>query len=659
MTARVDLASPSRSRRARLANVIVAAVIGAACFARSDPQLDSFVRAEASFFATDFQAAERDYAEAQASDASVEHRLSAALARAAIAWRIPRDRPSALARLSDADALHSNAARVERERSRLLALMGDESGAEAAARRAVAAAENPGERMQATVQLAAVIVDRGLRIRLDEGSLDASDIAPLREAVALLTPIVRAEPGLPAVARKLVTAATLAADGPALLEGWLSCYLVGTGSLDDGPLAEPRRTLTTLLPGWHGSHTDDDALVRALAGSAFAEEAAAVARSAGADIAPGIRSARSTEVVAYARWARDVRRITDEYYRQVALGEGDARAWLASFDAAGRELWPRIAWGGKSAPHYDRERLAAELDRRFGVELKLEKSAGAKDLHLGHRVVDERRTVRQYGREADVRFVALDGMVSNGYQSWAWDGRAEHGGWANASMIVQVRSSYVGAALSAWHAVSDPAVTRSIAEKIALDSERDEARGRSTPVAYFPSVVERMRRDASAELVEGLRATGLTGRDLQAAFVREYARLQRESSIFAHEGRHAIDQRMGVLGGGGWWWDREFRAKLSEVAFAPRPRLALEAIMFSNIGDRTAHGRANQRIMEGVLAWMREHQGDIAGLHPSDPLLPQLPQMSDAQLRAAFASMDPLRKGKPGPAADAGEARSR
>jgi hypothetical protein len=39
---------------------------------------------------------------------------------------------------------------------------------------------------------------------------------------------------------------------------------------------------------------------------------------------------------------------------------------------------------------------------------------------------------------------------------------------------------------------------------------------------------------------------------------------------------------------------------------------------------------------------MTAHARTIAGLHPGAPLLPQLPLLTDAQLRAAFQSLDPF-----------------
>ena len=87
--------------------------------------------------------------------------------------------------------------------------------------------------------------------------------------------------------------------------------------------------------------------------------------------------------------------------------------------------------------------------------INLGRTAGYYDLHMGHSVVDQRREVEQYGRKADVRFVQLDHIVSNGFQSWAWEDGGQHGGWGGSTLIVQIRSVYVEEPLNIWRALHD------------------------------------------------------------------------------------------------------------------------------------------------------------------------------------------------------------
>ena len=80
----------------------------------------------------------------------------------------------------------------------------------------------------------------------------------------------------------------------------------------------------------------------------------------------------------------------------------------------------------------------------------------------------------------------------------------------------------------------------------------------------------------------------------------------------------------------------------SAIAFSSRPKLSLGGILHPEIGEPTPHGRANTRVMLGLIAWMRAHAAEIPGFDGSLPVLPQLPLLDDDQLRAAFRSMDPL-----------------
>jgi hypothetical protein len=141
-------------------------------------------------------------------------------------------------------------------------------------------------------------------------------------------------------------------------------------------------------------------------------------------------------------------------------------------------------------------------------------------------------------------------------------------------------------------------------------------------------------------MLAALRARGLRGESLRLAFLAGYERAKLESTIFAHEGRHAIDK---TLGESFTPADLEYRAKISQVVFAPEPRIALGGIFDANIGDASPHGQANERLMKGIVAWMSSHAAEIAQLDRSRPLLPQFDRLTDDQIREAFASLDPMR----------------
>jgi hypothetical protein len=112
-----------------------------------------------------------------------------------------------------------------------------------------------------------------------------------------------------------------------------------------------------------------------------------------------------------------------------------------------------------------------------------------------------------------------------------------------------------------------------------------------------------------------------------------------ETSIWAHEGRHSIDQKIFKIRNGA---ELEFRAKLSEIAFSSPSRMT--SSILSPVGGSSAHGAANKRVLEGLVAWMGTHAAEIPGLDKSSPLLPQLDKLSAQQLLAAVRGMDPILK---------------
>ena len=210
--------------------------------------------------------------------------------------------------------------------------------------------------------------------------------------------------------------------------------------------------------------------------------------------------------------------------------------------------------------------------------------------------------------------------------------------WASDTEIIQVRDAYADGPLKVWHSRTDPAVLARNAKSLERDSITDVVRARANAIAYFPSVNARLRRDAQVQLMDSLKRSGLTGRDLELAFVRTYGDFIDEGSIFAHEGRHAIDKTIHIRDSTAT--NLEYQAKLSQIAFGPVPKLGLEGILEPNIGDATSHGTADARLLGELLDWMR-HNGFSDG-PGAQPLPIQLPTLTDNQLRAAVRSLDPL-----------------
>ena len=326
--------------------------------------------------------------------------------------------------------------------------------------------------------------------------------------------------------------------------------------------------------------------------------------------------------------------------RRVARGGAAAnlRAALMSFEAA-------LAAAASLTGERRQALLAA-----YGLYGSAGTTEGFASVHLGHVVQRERLAVDQYGHRADVDYLAIDNMISNGYLSWLWDGDAASGGWAeDGPTIVQVRPEYTSAVLNGWRIAHDRAQRADLLARLPEREAADRAALRSAAVAYLPGLQTRLRLQFVDQVAARARAVAGARGDLRRAFLGEYWRAVVQQSMAIHEGRHALDDGLLPRGCRRDLALLEYRAKLSELALADYPRLALFNIDDSEIGASTQHGRANARVMAAYAAWAGSHRAQIAGYDGRLPALLQLDRLTDGQIRAAARSLDPL--ARPGAAA--------
>lgn len=637
---------PSTIPHFRIVVPLVLFLVAAAPAARPAPAPSgepSIQAADQVFYQHDIAGAAEIYRAVDA-DAGAEAgvRADAALRYAMIEWRFYERPEAARAALDGAMARGAKVADLLAGRADLEIAGRRFAPAREAALRSLLMSRTPAERTAARLRWAKAVAGD-----------PASDRSQLADAVSVLRRLVADDPGALEPSRFLLRAALRAGNGPAALEGWRSYYRVPPAGKPYPLLEGAYGELEAILPGWQG--TADAAttvrLVRAMGASRFFEEAALVARLPG--VTPEAR-ARVSELLAYADFIKAVGGLADSYYRRTAVGK-------TSPDDLDRPLlglilasWENMSLPGKP-PVPDTEGLDPNrveqilaqiqpavthaLAARYGTYVNVGETAGYHDLHMGHTVLDEKRTVEQYGHEAEVHLVLLDEMVSNGFESWAWAYRSQHGGWATPDAIYQVRPAYADAPIKGWKRLTDPDARRDWDEEIARDAAGDDARAEADPDAYLPGLKGRLEREAEQSLRDRLAARGLSDGPLRTAFLRELEGAAQESSVFVHEGRHVIDKLLGIEDPA----ELEYRAKLSEIAFAKQPRAALAAsIVAPNIGDKTPHGRANLRVMRGLVGWMDAHRSEIAGLDAARPLLPQLDLLTDDQLRGAARSLDPL-----------------
>jgi hypothetical protein len=551
------------------------------------------------------------YRKAAISDPDPKRRDRAHIRAARIDWHVFQDATSArttLAKVQDAESA------LERARMEIH-LTHDFKAARAAADRAMQVATKQADNVDAHLLHATATIEEARQARL--AGRCPKDVDALRSAMVELRGVIDTIGPQVDPSRLLLNAALMSGDDATALQAWRWYYA-------DVPSAVPASIPARPELGY------------ALAKSKLFEEAELVLRD---PCAPAEADAATRDLLTYATSLRRVRTLADEHHRAIARGTNDDDKMRKAIEKEAEALWNALSWNG-ARPKFSLEAAAKEFDRRFGAVVTLGDVDGAANVVVGHRVVDEKRQVEQYGHRAAIRFVQLDGMYAIGYLGWLTRGQTGTGGWNGDDDIVQIRPMYANGPIRRWRRITDSELRAKQEEEIADETRRDLERGKNGRLEYFRGLDLRLQRQFADGLRDSLAATGLSGDALRDAFIKRAREIEFASSIWAHEGRHAIDKQVFKIDND---TELEYRAKLSEVAFAPAPRAGLSAIL-SILGGSGAHAKANERVLKGVEKWMRANAGAIARIDQTRPLLPQLDLLTDDQLREAFRSLDPLAK---------------
>jgi hypothetical protein len=558
-----------------------------------------------------------------AADSSRVDRVTAFRALARYAWQFDGDLAAARGELEAARGIGEQASALWAQQARIELAARRVPEALASAERALATARGATDRIEADLLTGHVLLARG-------------EPAALQRAASLLIAVLERRPGHAETSEALLGTALALDDGALVLEAWKSYFWIVDGGEVTPLLRAPLATLTALAPRWRGQplgEADRLALALALGRSRWFRPAAQIARSLGA-VGPELEA-----LMAYQAFTERVAQVNADFYPRIARGLRDySAAYDAAVHAAAIPLWAALEPGKPFAP----EPFFALIRARFGAEGYLGTTVGFHGMLVGHVIQDEQRTIEQYGYSSEFRYALIDRPLSTDFTSWY--GTTNVGGWGDASTMVQVRAAYTGEPFMRLAWVTDPDVRAVLIDQLARLRRDDLTLCAQDPYAPPASLANQLKLEASDRLHAQLVARGLRGRSLALAFVAESLRLNVEATVFAHEGRHALDQRHFPAEFAAMSDDeRELRAKLSEVAFSSDPKLALTgSVIGARLDASTGHGRANQRFRRLIVDWMRDHGAEIAGLEPAVPLILQVNRLTNDQLRALVRSADPL-----------------
>jgi hypothetical protein len=561
--------------------------------------------------------------------AGAKDKASALRELARIKWHIDGNAATALHDLSQADATGGSNCDSGKLRARIL----QESGRarELLDKTNMLAAQCKDAAEAGLVQLDAA--EAALDIASADAAARAGALARAKELLGNLHPDVRASLRASALALQL---GLLVGDSAAALQAWKDYFWLTETDVPQG-LKHPYRSATELFGAGLSRDAAPEARLQLVDLLVRAGFASAAERFAAINGLPGTAAGHPLwrKAAGYFQARKELQATIVASNRRVARG-GKADNLKGAVAKAQEQLMAAAGLRG------DPQRALLEA---YGLSGQVGDTDGYASVHFGHVVQSEQQSVEQYGHHAAVAFLALDNMISNGFNSWLWDGRAAAGGWTSPGpLIVQVRPEWTSAPLSAWSLFNGGSRRERLTARQAERMASDLAAVRDGSVVYLPGLADRLAMQVAQQV--GGRARQLAGRggDIRRAFLAEYWRANFKQSIVGHEGRHALDR--GLVRGLARLSDSnlEYRAKLSELAFADYPRLAFNNINEPSLGDDSAHGKANERMLRQFADWIAKHSGQVQGYDPALPAVVQIDRLTDAQMRAIARSLDPIAK---------------
>jgi hypothetical protein len=589
------------------------------------------------------QSREMYYAIIKDSDSKTADRVTALQKLAMQDWNIYKNYKGAAQKLDS--AVH-----LKTDLSASLALHGDidrQAGyftlGKANALKAINQSLNNTDSINAQVIYTQAIYDGNIAALKAGRPLNKTD---LLKSVGILNSVLNKQPGKPTPAQLLIGFCLLLQDGPGLFEAWKSFYFITTPKDINQVLVKPYNTLSRILPGWRNgrlSYADEKTLILAFSQSRFNDDAAIAAGYVfRKDKARLIADKEISLILQYQTFIKDIAKVNARFYPQVAQGLKDyEKQYDAAINAAAQRLWVKLG-RANTIKNYNQDAFFKAIKEKFGTEGYIGSTVGYYGMLMGHIIHNEEKEISQYGYKAKFRYINIDRMISLDFTTWY--GATNVGGWGDETTIYQVRRAYLNQPFERLSWVIDTAAKNKMLARIEKAKKEDIVRCKADPYADAAFLSLLITYNESVKLMDSLLATGLSKKEASSAFIAETMRRSIESTVFNHEGRHAIDQLFFKKEFDEMTDDeRELRAKYSEVRFATNPKLAFTGSIFGGDLDvNTNHGKANQRFRKIIVDWMQQHSSEITGLDATMPLMIQFNLLTDAQIVKMCEEADKL-----------------
>jgi len=421
-----------------------------------------------------------------------------------------------------------------------------------------------------------------------------------------------------------------------VLNAWKTYFRIPQNEQTTGLLAEAEAKITK---GFQ-SKKDIELLVKGLALSRFYDYAVMIMLQNNLDYDS---TDDLTDIYNYYFFLSDIEGLIYDYYRKKTFGTVSNDEYLKNYYSLCIDFWDKLSWENNKPLFYEKA-FEEELFKRFGTKINNGKGGNQIMFFAGHSVINDRRIIEQYNRQAKITYLSLDYIIGNIYPHWYF-GFFGVGGWATIDHeIIRIRTVTFNenSPLRAFNRLINEKEREYWLKEIKEKSIQDDSIASSNPYEILQGLSERMKYQCYNSIIDSLRLLHDNKYELKIHFLSYVNSVIVDASIYNHEGRHILDSYVDYPDNTMMFTseEREFRANLSGIAFSSDPKIIIAEGTLRR--EDPAHENANKRIIKGLVDWMEMNKQEIKGLNNTHPLLPQLYLLTNEQIVRAIRSFDPL-----------------
>ncbi len=338
----------------------------------------------------------------------------------------------------------------------------------------------------------------------------------------------------------------------------------------------------------------------------------------------------------YSRYLVEVEAATYAFYKKIAAGKENRQAFRNELEDIAEKYWGQF--GNEAKGLYQKRKFNDLIAKLFGARPTEGIVNGYYAYYIGHKVFDESQSVKQYKHRAKLDLITLDNVTGNDYSGWFHDAQRV-AGTANRQQIISYRQAVLQEPVMMWNNLTDPTKREQFTRTLKRLVEQDKQTANTNPYALLPGLRLQIIMDKLQYTYDSLKGMGLHETEVKFAFI-EHFRTFGAASLVNHEGRHAIDYRIGGFSSN----ELEYRAKLSEIAFSKEPLVMMAAAVMRQEAAQASHGKANEKLMTDIVKWVEENESQVADFEQGVPHVLQLGKLTDQQVVQIMRFLDPLAK---------------